>query len=145
MTKILIVNYRRFPIPSKSSIFDKLIFFSNFKSREGIPVETKRVQYHTRRLIRSSRPTEIFQPPQQGFFSVHAQLQLLGNMVQLLEIILLTWLGTCTKLIGGYGWIPSYRVISSPFSHKTFFFTKLCEGTPYFFSDRKFIKNCFRW
>ena len=23
-----------------------------------------------RRLIRSSRPTEIFQPPQQGFFSV---------------------------------------------------------------------------
>ncbi len=32
------------------------------------------------RLIRSSRPTEIFQPPQQGFFSVHAQLQLLGNI-----------------------------------------------------------------
>jgi hypothetical protein len=90
MTKILIVNYQRFPIPRKSSIFDKLIFFSNFKSREGIPVETKRVQYHTRRLMRSSRPTEIFQPPQQGFFSVHAQLQLLGNMVQLLEIILLT-------------------------------------------------------
>ena len=36
-----------------------------------------------RRLIRSSRPTEIFQPPQQGFFSVHAQLQLLGNIFQL--------------------------------------------------------------
>ncbi len=29
--------------------------------------------------------------------------------------------------------VPSNRVISSPFSHKTFFFTKLCEGTPYFF------------
>ncbi len=27
-------------------------------------------------------------------------------------------------------WLPSNRVISSPFSHKTFFFTKLCEGTP---------------
>jgi hypothetical protein len=37
-----------------------------------------------RRLIRSSRPTEIFQPPQQGFFSVHAQLQLLGKIVRLL-------------------------------------------------------------
>ncbi len=37
--------------------------------------------------------------------------------------------------------LPSNRVISSPFSHKTFFFTKLCEGTPYFFSDRKFIKK----
>ncbi len=39
--------------------------------------------YLARRLIRSSRPTEIFQPPQQGFFSVHAQLQLLGNIFQL--------------------------------------------------------------
>jgi hypothetical protein len=28
----------------------------------------------------SSRPQEIFQPPQQGFFRVHAQLQLLGNI-----------------------------------------------------------------
>ncbi len=31
-----------------------------------------------------------------------------------------------------YAWssyvLPSNRVISSPFSHKTFFFTKLCEG-----------------
>ncbi len=34
-----------------------------------------------RRLIRSSRRTEIFQPPQQG--TVHAQLQLLGNIFQL--------------------------------------------------------------
>ncbi len=41
--------------------------------------------YHSRprRLIRSSRPTEIFQPPQQGFFSVHAQLQLLGKIFKL--------------------------------------------------------------
>jgi hypothetical protein len=31
------------------------------------------------------------------------------------------------------GAVPSNRVISSPFSHKTFFFIKLCEGTPYFF------------
>jgi hypothetical protein len=36
-----------------------------------------------RRLIRSSRPTEIFQPPQQGFFSVHAQLQLRGNIFRI--------------------------------------------------------------
>jgi hypothetical protein len=41
-------------------------------------------------------------------------------------------------------YVPSNRVISSPFLHKTFYFTKLCEGTPYFFSDRKFVKNCFR-
>jgi hypothetical protein len=40
-------------------------------------------EIYSRRLIRSSRPTEIFQPPQQGFFSVHAQLQLLGNIFQL--------------------------------------------------------------
>jgi hypothetical protein len=33
-----------------------------------------------RRLLRSSRPHEIFQPPQQGFYSVHAQLQLLGKI-----------------------------------------------------------------
>ncbi len=38
---------------------------------------------YPRRLLRSSRPQEIFQPPQQGFFSVHAQLQLLGNIFQL--------------------------------------------------------------
>jgi hypothetical protein len=38
------------------------------------------VQYTARRLLRSSRPQEIFQPPQQGFFSVHAQLQLLGKI-----------------------------------------------------------------
>jgi hypothetical protein len=37
--------------------------------------------------------------------------------------------------------IPSNRVISSPFSHKTFFSTKLCKGTPYFFSGRKFRKK----
>jgi hypothetical protein len=36
-----------------------------------------------RRIVRSSRPQEIFQPPQQGFYSVHAQLQLLGNIFQL--------------------------------------------------------------
>ncbi len=40
-------------------------------------------KYYARRLIRSSRPTEIFQPPQQRFLSVHAQLQLLGNIFQL--------------------------------------------------------------
>ncbi len=38
---------------------------------------------HTRRILRSSRPQEIFQPPREGFFSVHAQLQLLGNIFQL--------------------------------------------------------------
>ncbi len=36
-----------------------------------------------RRILRSSRPQEIFQPPQQGFFSVHGHLQLLGNIFQL--------------------------------------------------------------
>jgi len=30
------------------------------------------------------------------------------------------------------------------FSHKTFFFTKFREGTPYFFSSSKFIKKWFR-
>ncbi len=40
--------------------------------------------------------------------------------------------------------VPSNRVISSPFSHKTFFFTILCKGIPYFFSGSKFIKKCFR-
>jgi hypothetical protein len=33
-----------------------------------------------RRILRSSRPQEIFQLPQQEFYSVHAQLQLLGNI-----------------------------------------------------------------
>jgi hypothetical protein len=41
----------------------------------------------SRRILRSSRPKEIFQPPQQGFYctiySVHAQLQLLGKIYQL--------------------------------------------------------------
>jgi hypothetical protein len=65
-----------------------------------------RCLFVARRILRSSRPQEIFQPPQQGFYHV------LSN-----------------------------RVISLPSSHKTFFFTKLCEGTPYFFSGRKFIKK----
>jgi hypothetical protein len=34
----------------------------------------------SRRLLWSSRPQEIFQPPQQGFLSVHAQLQLLRKI-----------------------------------------------------------------
>jgi len=39
-----------------------------------------------RRLLRSSRPQEICQPPQRGFFcvhTVHALLQFLGNIFQL--------------------------------------------------------------
>ena len=36
-----------------------------------------------RRILRSSRPQEIFQPRQQGFFSVHAQLQLHGNIFRI--------------------------------------------------------------
>jgi hypothetical protein len=36
-----------------------------------------------RRILRISRPQEIFQPPQQGLFSVQAQLPLLGNFFQL--------------------------------------------------------------
>jgi hypothetical protein len=89
--------------------------------------------FSPRRIIRSSRPTEIFQPPQQGFFSVHAQLQLLGKIVKLLGnyivnmirymhrvhiftrdetglVCLPTQLERtgymyCTKLIGRYGWL----------------------------------------
>ncbi len=37
----------------------------------------------TRRILRSRRPQEIFQPPQRGFFSVHALLQLLGYILRL--------------------------------------------------------------
>jgi hypothetical protein len=36
-----------------------------------------------RRLLRSSQPQEICQPPQQGFLSVHAQLHLLGYILRL--------------------------------------------------------------
>ncbi len=54
---------------------------------------------YPRRLLRSSRPQEICQPPQQGFFSVHAQLQLLGKIVRLLWNYIVIWLGTCTKLV----------------------------------------------
>ncbi len=50
-----------------------------------------------RRLLRSSRTQEIFQPPQQGFFSVHAQLQLLGKIVRLLWNYIVKWL--VTKLV----------------------------------------------
>jgi hypothetical protein len=35
--------------------------------------------------------------------------------------------------------LPSNRVISSPFSHRTFFFTKFHEGTYIFFSASKFL------
>ncbi len=49
------------------------LFIAWIKSRKWKP----------RRILRSSRPQEIFQPPQQGFFSVHAQLQLLGNIFRL--------------------------------------------------------------
>ncbi len=59
-----------------SSVF-LLIFFSR-KARFITGLDSG-----PRRLIRSSRPTEIFQPPKRGFFSVHAQLQLLGNIFQL--------------------------------------------------------------
>ncbi len=38
-------------------------------------------------------------------------------------------------------YVPSNRVISSPISHKTFFFTDFREGTPHFFSGRKFMKK----
>jgi hypothetical protein len=40
-----------------------------------------------------------------------------------------------------YIYVPSNRVTSSPFSHRTFFFTKFHEGTLYFFSGSKFIKK----
>ncbi len=42
-----------------------------------------RLMIRTRRLLRSSQPQEICQPPPQGFLSVHAQLQLLGYILRL--------------------------------------------------------------
>ncbi len=41
---------------------------------------TNLVMITPRMILRSSRPQEIFQPPQREFFSVHAQLQVLGNI-----------------------------------------------------------------
>jgi hypothetical protein len=41
------------------------------------------LEVRPRRILRSSRPQDIFQPSLQGFFSVHGQLQLLGNIFQL--------------------------------------------------------------
>jgi hypothetical protein len=37
--------------------------------------------------------------------------------------------------------VPSNRVNFVTFFAQNIFFTKLCEGAPYFFSGRKFIKN----
>jgi hypothetical protein len=45
--------------------------------------KTRAKNSHAWAPLRSSRPQEIFQPPREGFFSVHAQLQLLGNIFQL--------------------------------------------------------------
>ncbi len=47
------------------------------------PCRTHPIQAGSRRLLRSSQPQEICQPPQQGFLSVHAQLQLLGYILRL--------------------------------------------------------------
>jgi hypothetical protein len=44
--------------------------------------KTRGNRFKSRSILRSSRPQEIFQPPQEGFFSVHG-LQLLGNIFQL--------------------------------------------------------------
>ncbi len=41
------------------------------------------IKFGPRRLISRSRPTELFQPQQQGFLSGHAQSQLLGKIFQL--------------------------------------------------------------
>jgi hypothetical protein len=77
-----------------------LLYFSSFYTGTDRTI--------SRRLIGSSRPTEIFQPPQQGFFSVHAQLQLLGKIVRLLGnciVTIVTMIRYMYKLIGGYGWL----------------------------------------
>ncbi len=56
------------------------------------------LQSSPRRLIRSSRPTEIFQPPKQGFFSVHDQLQFLGKIFQLfIPVPLVSLCSTCQR------------------------------------------------
>ncbi len=61
----------------ETTAFSRFFFSRRMRTRPLAPL------LRPRRLIRSSRPKEIFQPPQQGFFSVHAQLQLLGNIFQL--------------------------------------------------------------
>jgi hypothetical protein len=65
--------------PFWSTKFPRRKQYGSCRSREEKSIPA----LQTRSLIRSSRPTQIFQPPQQGFFSVHAQLQLLGNIFQL--------------------------------------------------------------
>ncbi len=52
-------------------------------SQDGSKIPTWMPMSPARRILRSSRPQEIFQPPREGFFSVHALLQLLGNIFQL--------------------------------------------------------------
>ncbi len=69
-------NCRYFIMTFRTQIHTQKFGKNDFHTLQG-------TMSHPRRLIRSSRPTEIFQPPQQGFFSVHAQLQLLGNIFQL--------------------------------------------------------------
>jgi hypothetical protein len=51
---------------------------------------------------------------------------------------------TCETLFFADTVVPSNRVISSPFSHRTFFFTKFHEGTLYFFLAVNSLKKWFR-
>jgi hypothetical protein len=79
--------HRRSPSWTTLVLYSRAVFIFNeptisLPTTQSLPPPCYTL-YESRRLIRSSRPTEIFQPPQQGFFSVHAQLQLLGNIFQL--------------------------------------------------------------
>ncbi len=86
----------------------------------------------TRTWTTSASPCSMATSPGPGIFN------------RITYLILVDWfsmaqaapLRECPSLV-----VPSNRVISSPFSHKTFFFTKLCEGTPYFFLVENSEKN----
>ncbi len=73
---------RMYRVPALPCLLSTCVVF--WSLRRSV-VEYTPAKFSPRRILRSSRPQEIFQPPQQGFFkfSVHAQLQLLGNIFQL--------------------------------------------------------------
>ncbi len=55
------------------------------------------------------------------------------------------FLNILNKICDVHSYVPSNLVISSPFSHRTFFFTKFHEGTLYFFRAVNSLKKLFRF
>ncbi len=62
-----------------------------------------------------------------------------NSVVSSWTLVSSTWAAThvCYSSPGNATSVKSGNFVT--FLHKTFFFTKICEGTPYFFPDRKFI------